>query len=290
MNPADPTLARDAVLRRNNVVIAGRDRGKPPLVFVNGFGCEQGMWRSVAPHFAPGRQVVLFDHVGTGPARGAPFDAGRYASLQAYADDLLDVCDAADIPDAVLVAHSTGAMIGVLAAIRRPAAFRQFVLIAPSPCYLNDASYLGGFEHDDLQALFDAIDVNYGHWAHQLAPLIMGNPERPELAWELESSMNRMDVEVARQFARVSFGCDHRADLALLDTPTVVLQSAEDNMVPEVVAEFIRDTIPGCGLIRLEATGHCPQLSAPQEVTRMLRTVLDHGWSETQPAELSANL
>lgn len=277
-------------MRRNNVAIAGQDRGKPALVFVNGFGCGQGMWRSVAPHFAPGRQVVLFDHVGTGHARGAPFDAGRYASLQGYADDLLEVCDAADIPDAVLVGHSTGAMIGALAAIRWPATFRQLILIAPSPCYLNDASYLGGFEHDDLQALFDAMDANYGHWAHQMAPLIMGNPERPELAWELESGLNRMDVGIARQFARVSFGCDHRADLALLNTPTVVLQCAEDNMVPEVVGEFMRETIPACELVRLEATGHCPQLSAPQEVTRLLRTVLNHGWTETEPAELSADL
>ena len=200
------------------------------------------------------------------------------------------MCDAADIPDAVLVAHSTGAMIGVLAAIRWPAAFRQLILIAPSPCYRNDASYLGGFEHDDLEALFDAMDVNYGHWAHQVVPLIMGNPERPELAWELESSLNRMGVEVARQFARVSFSCDHRADLALLNTPRVVLQCAEDNMVPEVVGEFMRDTIPACGLIRLEATGHFPQLSAPQEVTRLVRTVLNHGRSETEPAELSTDL
>ena len=278
------------VLRRNNVVVAGQDRGNPALVFVNGFGCEQGLWRSVAPRFAPSHQVVLFDHVGTGRAQRSGIDARKYASLQGYADDLLEVCDAAGVPDAVVVGHSTGAMIGALAAIRRPAAFRELILIAPAPCYLNDGSYLGGFEREDLAALLEAMDADYRRWAHLMAPLIMGHPERPELTWELESSLNRMDVDVGRQFARVSFSADHRGDLPLLSTPTVVLQCAEDNMVPEVVGEFMRETIPGCGLVKLEATGHCPQLSAPDEVTRVLRDLLNHGWIETQPAELSSDL
>ncbi|MDB5946965.1 MAG: Carboxylesterase bioH [Ramlibacter sp.] len=290
MNLATHPLAGDAILRRNGVVVAGQERGKPALVFVNGFGCEQGMWRSVAPQFAPSRRIVLFDHVGTGRAQRAPFDRARYASLQGYADDLLEVCDAADVPDAVLVAHSTGAMIAVLAAIRWPAAFRELILIGPSPCFLNDGSYLGGFEPEDRNALLEAMDANYRHWAHQMAPLIMGHPERPELAWELESGFNRMDLAIARQFARVSFGCDHREDLTLLRTPTVILQCAEDNLVPEVVGEFMRETIPECGLVKLDATGHCPHLSAPEEITRVVRGLLNQGWIETQPAELSSDL
>ena len=290
MTLTPPPLARDAVLRRNNVVVLGQDRGRPALVFVNGFGCEQSIWRSVASHFAPSRQVVLFDHAGTGRAQRSAFDAGRYASLQGYADDLLSVCDAAGVPDAVVVAHSAGAMIGVLAAIRWPAAFRQLVLIAPSPCFLNDGSYLGGFGRDDLDALLEAMDLDYPHWSHQMAPLIMGHPERPELAWELESSLNRMDVGVATHFARVSFNCDLRQELELLNTPTTILQCAEDNMVPEVVGEFMRETIPECALVKLQASGHCPHLSAPEEITSVLRELLGHGGVETVPAELGSDL
>lgn len=282
-------LSRDAVRLRNGVVVAGQDHGKPALVFVNGFGCEQGMWRSVAPHFAPSRRVVLFDHVGTGRAQRAGLPTGKYETLQDYADDLLDVCDAAGLARPVLVAHSAGAMLAVLAAIRRPAAFAQLVLISPSPCYLNDGSYLGGFEREDLDALLEAMDVNFAHWSHQMAPLIMGHPERPELAWELESALSRMEPQLARQFARASFGCDLRGELALLQTPTVVMRSAEDNMVPDVVGDFMRETIADCTLVQLKAAGHCPHLSAPDEITRAVRGLVNNGWVETQPAELSSD-
>lgn len=286
MNPADPPLAPDDVLRRNNVHIQGQDRGKPALVLVNGFGCEQSMWRSVAPHFASSRQVLLFDHVGTGKADVSPFDRVKYASLQGYADDLLEVCEAAGVQGAVLVAHSVGCVIGALAAVRRPAAFRHLVLIGPTPCFLNDGSYLGGFEREDLDVMLEAMDANYAHWAHQMAPLIMGHAERPELAWELESSMNRMLPKIARQFARVSFDSDHRRDLRQLRTPTTILQCAEDNIVPEVVGESVCESIANCTLVRLDATGHCPHLSAPEEVVHALREVLNTDWVQTEPAEL----
>lgn len=286
MTPADPPLAPDAVLRRNNVHVQGQDRGKPALVLVNGFGCEQGMWRSVAPHFASSRQVLLFDHIGTGKADVSPFDRAKYASLQGYADDLLAVCEAADLRDAVLVAHSVGCIISVLAAVRWPAAFRHLVLIAPSPCFLNDGSYLGGFEREDLDVMLEAMDINYAHWAHQMAPLIMGHADRPELASELESSMNRMPPDIARQFARVSFDSDHRPDLRLLCTPTTILQCADDNLVPEVVGESMCETIANCTLVHLDATGHCPHLSAPDEVVNALLDVLNTDWVQTEPAEL----
>jgi sigma-B regulation protein RsbQ len=276
------------VLRRNNVLVQGHDLGHPALVFVNGFGCDQSVWRSVAPHFAPSHRIVLFDHVGTGRSERSAFDRAKYASLHGYADDLLAVCDAAGAQGAVVVAHSAGAMIAILAANRRPAAFRELILIAPSPCFLNDGSYLGGFEREDLDTLLDAMDADYRHWTHQVAPLIMGNPERPELAWELESSFNRIDPAIARQFARVSFGADHRADLPMLATPTLILQSADDNIVPEVVGDYLRETIRGCELIRLRATGHCPHLSAPEEITHILHERLDPGWMGTEPAELGS--
>ena len=244
------------------------------------------MWRSVAPHFASSRQVVSFDHVGTGGAHPPGANPERYASLQGYADDLLAVCDAVKLQDAVLVGHSVGSIIGILAAIRRPSAFRHAILLGPSPCFLNDGSYLGGFEREDLDALLDAMDADYPHWVHQMAPLIMGHPERPELARELESSLNRIDPRMARQFARVSFDSDHRPDLRRLHTPTTILQCADDNLVPDVVGESMCEVIPTCTLVTLDATGHCPHLSAPYEVVRAVREVLNQHWSETEPAEL----
>jgi sigma-B regulation protein RsbQ len=290
LNPAAQTPAHAAVLRRNHVTVQGRDRDKPALVFVNSFGCDQSVWRSVAPHFVASHRIVLFDHVGIGRSQLSAASAIRYASLQGYADDLLEVCDAADAHDAVLVGHSVGAIIGVLAAIRWPAAFRQLVLVAPSPCYLNDGSYLGGFEREDLDVLLEALDTNYRHWTHQMAPLIVGNPDRPELAWELESSLNRIEPEVARRFARLSFRGDHRADLPLLSTPTTVLQCTDDNLVPDVVGEFMREAIRDCQLLQLRATGHCPHMSAPQELSEVIAGLLQPYWGETEPAELGREL
>lgn len=286
MNPDVLPLARDTVFRRNNVVVQGRDRGKPAVVFVNGFGGEQTMWRSIAPHFASSRRVVLFDHVGTGRSQRSAFVQGRYSSLDGYADDLLQVCDAADAQDAVLVAHSVGGIIGILAANRWPCAFRELILIGASPCFRNDGSYLGGFERADLDDLFAAMETDYPHWTRQVSRLFMGHSKRPELALELESSFNRIDPAVARQLARVSFDSDHREDLACLGTPTTILQSADDHIVPDLVAEFMQETIPRCELLRLETTGHCPQLSAPEEITHVLRGLLDERWSETEAAEM----
>jgi sigma-B regulation protein RsbQ len=278
--------ARDAVLRRNNVVVRGRDLGQPALVFVNGFGGEQGMWRSVAPFFAGDRRVVLFDHVGTGGSQSSALAAPRYSSLQGYADDLLEVCGAVAESGAVAIAHSSGATMAMLAAIRSPASFRHLVLIAPSPCFRNDGSYLGGFEREDLDTLLQAMELDYRHWTRHLAPMVMGHPERPELARELESALNRIDPAIARQFARLCFGGDHRQLLARLTTPTTILQAAEDNIVPEVVGEFMQETIPLCELVRLSATGHFPHLSAPQQVVEALRDLLDESWVATQPAAL----
>ena len=287
MNPGAHSPAQTAILRRNNVMVQGHDQGRPALVFVNGFGCDQSIWRTVAPQFAPDHRIVLFDHVGIGRSQLSATNATRYASLQGYADDLLEVCDAAGAHNAVLIGHSVGAMIGVLAAIRWPAAFRHLILVAPSPCYLNDGSYLGGFEREDLDTLLEAMDANYRHWTHQVAPLIVGNPARPELAWELESGFNHIDPAAARRFARLSFRLDLRADLPLLSTPTTVVQCTDDNMVPDVVGEFMRESIRGCELIQLRATGHCPHMSAPQELVSALADLLDQHWAQTEPAELS---
>ncbi len=286
MNPASPPPDQVEVLNRNNVLVKGHERGRPALVFVNSFGSEQSVWRSVAPHFAADHRIVLFDHAGIGRGQLSAANAVKYASLQGYADDLLEVCHAVGADDAVLVGHSVGAVIGMLAAIRWPAAFRQLVMIAPSPCYLNDGSYLGGFEREDLDTLLEAMDADYRRWTHQVAPLIVGNEDRPELAWDLEASLNRLDPDAAKRFARLSFRRDVRSELPLLSTPAAVLMCTDDNMVPDVVGEFLHDSIPDCELIQLQATGHCPHMSAPQELTEVLRGLLQRFPAETEPAAL----
>lgn len=286
MNPASLPPPQDSVLHRNNVVVHGHDRGRPALVFVNSFGSEQAVWRSVAPHFAADHRVVLFDHAGIGRGQLSASNAVKYAHLQGYADDLLEVCHAVGADDAVLVGHSVGAIIGMLAAIRWPAAFRQLVMIAPSPCYLNDGSYLGGFEREDLDTLLEAMDADYRRWTRQVAPLIVGNEDRPELARELEAFLNRLDPDAAKRFARLSFRRDVRADLPLLSTPASVLLCTDDNMVPDVVGEALREAIPECELIHLQATGHCPHMSAPEELVQVLRGLLERYPVATERARL----
>ena len=290
MTPPTQQPSRAEVLRRNNVMVTGHEQGKPALVFVNGFGSEQSTWRAVTPSFANSHRIVLFDHVGTGGSQRSAYDSPKYASLHGYADDLLAVCDAANVSGSVLIGHGVGAMIAILAAIRQPQAFRQLLLVGPTPCFLNDGSYLGGFEPEDLVAMLEAVDVQYKPWAREMAPLITGSPERPELAREVEAGFNHMDSRIARQFASVIYTCDHRAELPLLATPTVIVQCADDNVVPEVVGEFMRDAIPDCLLVRLEGVGHWPQLSAPRQLVATLTGLLEEGWSTTEPAELSSNL
>ncbi len=262
------------VLARNNVTVQGPDDA-PPMVFAHGFGCDQNMWRHVAPAFAAEYRVVLFDHVGAGGADPAAWDPARYASLDGYATDVLEICDALDLTDVVFVGHSVSAMVGVLAAGRDPDRFAKLVLVGPSPRYVDDdEGYRGGFSRADIAGLLDALDSNHLGWSAQMAPVIMGNPERPELAQELTNSFCRTDPDIARQFARVTFLSDNRADLAGVAVPTLVLQCSQDVIAPDVVGRYVHEHIPGSTFTQLTATGHCPHLSAPEETIAAIRAFL----------------
>ena len=251
------------VIRRNNVKVTGRVDGRP-LVFAHGFGCDQNMWRYVAPRFENGFRVVLFDHVGAGGSDLAAYDAMRYSSLAAYAEDVLEICRSLDLQDVVFVGHSVSAMIGALAAIEEPERFAKLVFVGPSPRYIDEGSYVGGFREEDIVELLDSLESNYLGWSNAMAPVIMGNPDRPELGEELTESFCSTDPEIARHFARVTFLSDNRADLARVTTPTLVLQCANDAIAPVVVGEYVRDAVPNSCFMLLEATGHCPNLSAPE--------------------------
>ena len=244
------------------------------MLFAHGFGCDQNMWRYVAPAFADRYQVVLFDHVGAGSTDPTSYDPERHDSLQGYAEDVVEICDALGLRDVVFVGHSVSAMIGVLAHMARPDLFAALVLVGPSPRYINDEGYVGGFDRPDIEELLGSLESNYLGWSSAMAPVIMGNGDRPELGQELTASFCRTDPEIARQFARVTFLSDNRKDLGAVSVPTLVLQCRDDVIAPMEVGGYVHDAIPGSVLTVLEATGHCPNLSAPDETTAAIEAFL----------------
>jgi sigma-B regulation protein RsbQ len=250
------------LVRRFNVVVSGRPDGQP-MVFAHGFGCDQHMWRYVAPRFGDEFRVVLFDHAGAGGSDLSAYDPDRYRSLHAYAEDVLAICSELDLDQVILVGHSVSAMIGVLAAVDEPDRFAKLVLVGPSPRYIDDGEYVGGFSESDISELLDSLESNYLGWSSAMAPVIMGNGDRPELGEELTESFCRTDPQIARQFAGVTFRSDNRADLTKVTTPTLVLQCRQDVIAPVAVGEYVADAIAGARLVVLDATGHCPNLSAP---------------------------
>jgi len=266
-------LAFGIVIGRNNVRVRGPAGGRP-LLFAHGYGCDQNMWRLVEPAFADEYRTVLFDHVGAGGSDLGAYDATRYASLDGYADDVIEICDELGLRDVVLVGHSVSSMIGVLAAIRRPELFHRLVLVGPSPCYIDDAGYEGGFSRADIDGLLESLDSNFLGWAQSMGPVIAGNPDRPELGAELTNSFCRTDPDIARRFARVTFLSDNRADLPRLTTPSLVLQCREDVIAPPAVGAFVQEHIPHATIVTLDATGHCPHLSAPAETIAAITAYL----------------
>lgn len=261
-----------SVLRRNNVKVEGR--GSRAMIFAHGYGCDQHMWRYITPAFAGDYRIVLFDHVGSGQSDLAAYDRTKYQSLDGYANDLLEICDALDIEHGVFVGHSVSTMIGVLAAIREPARFDDLVLIGPSPRYINDDEYIGGFSEPDIRELLEFQDRNYLGWSSTLAPVIMGNSDRPELATELTNSFCRTDPDIAKQFAAVTFLSDNRADLGKLSTRALILQCREDAIAPQTVGEYVHREITNSEFVMLDATGHCPHVSAPAETIAAMQSFL----------------
>lgn len=244
------------------------------MLFAHGFGCDQAMWRYVTPAFENDYRIVLFDYVGSGKSDWSAYDPGRYGSLHGYARDVLDVIEAFDLQRVVFVGHSVSSMIGMLAAIQAPRRFERLVMIGPSPCYVNEAGYVGGFERKDIEGLLDLMEKNYIGWAAFLAPVITKNPERPELAEELQQSFCATDPRVTRQFARVTFLSDNRADLSRLQTPSLILQCSEDAVAPDAVGHYLAKTLAASTFRQMQATGHCPHMSHPEETIRLMKEYL----------------
>jgi sigma-B regulation protein RsbQ len=257
------------ILIRNNVQVSGE--GSRAMVFAHGFGCDQNMWATVARRFEPDFRVVLFDHVGTGRSDLGAYDAAKYGTLAGYANDVVEIGRALKLESAVFVGHSVSAMIGALASLKAPGMFNELVMVGPSPRYINDDDYVGGFSHEQVEELLDFLSENHLGWSAAMAPAIMGNPDRPELGDALTNSFCATDPEIARQFARVTFFSDNRADLPQIVARTLVLQCREDIIAPICVGEYVHAQIPHSEYVLLDATGHCPNLSAPDKVTAAIR-------------------
>lgn len=237
------------------------------MMLAHGYGCDQNMWRYVVPRFADEYRVVLFDHIGAGESDLGAYEPQRYSSLEGYAADVVELCEQLGLSDVIYVGHSVSATVGVLAAAAKPDLFAALVLVTPSPCYINDADegYIGGFSRADIDELLGSLDSNYLGWSSAITPVIMGRPDRPELAEELEESFCRTDPDIARNFAKVTFLSDNRADLERVQTPSLILQCTDDVIAPVTVGEYVRDHMPNATMTLLNATGHCPHMSAPEE-------------------------
>jgi sigma-B regulation protein RsbQ len=255
--------------KRNNVQVRGSDG--PAMVFAHGFGCDQNMWRHVAPAFEEDFRTVLFDNVGVGGSDLAAYRSAKYANLSGYAADVVEICRDLELTDAIFVGHSVSAMVGVLASIDAPDVFSSLVLVGPSPRYIDDGEYVGGFSEQQIDELLDFLADNPLGWSEAMAPVIMGNPDRPELSEELTNSFCRTDPDIAKEFARATFMSDNRADLSRVTAKTLILQCSDDIIAPDQVGDYVQRHIAGSQLVRLKATGHCPNLSAPAEVISAIR-------------------
>jgi sigma-B regulation protein RsbQ len=255
-----------SVQRRNNVHVTGD--GAATMFFAHGFGCDQNMWRLLAPIYAKRYRIVLFDLVGSGASDLGAYDPKKYASLHGYADDVVEIVREFSVGPALFVGHSVSAMIGMLANLKAPSAFAAQIMIGPSPCYINDGDYVGGFGRDDIESLLETLESNYLGWSSNMAPAIMGAPDQPALGAELTNSFCRTDPEIAKQFARVTFLSDHRAELPLLTTPTLIVQCNDDIIAPISVGEYMQRQLPHSTLRIIDNVGHCPHLSSPSQCTQ----------------------
>jgi len=262
-------MADQGLVQRFATRITGT--GAKTVMFAHGFGCDQAMWRYVAPAFERDFRVVLFDFVGAGSSDLSVYDPENYASLAGYADDVVALAKALGINDGIFVGHSVSGMIGILASKQAPELFGKLVLVGPSPRYINDADYTGGFTAEQIEELLDFLDSNHMGWSQAMAPVIMGNPDRPELGEELTNSFCRTDPEIAKRFARATFLSDNRSDLPGIDAEVLILQCRSDAIAPIEVGEHVHRAIAGSRLVILDATGHCPNLSAPEETIAAIK-------------------
>jgi sigma-B regulation protein RsbQ len=260
------------VIERNNITVHGE--GTQVMLMAHGYGCDQNMWRFITPAFSSKYKIVLFDHVGSGKSDITAYDFKKYSSLQGYADDIIEICESLNLKNVILIGHSVASMMGLLAANKAPHLFDSLIMVGPSPRYINDETYYGGFEEADIRELLESLESNYLGWSSAIAPVIMGNADKPELSKELENSFCQNNPEIAKHFANVTFLGDNRHDLSKLTTRTLILQSTSDVIAPEAVGKYTNEQLKNSSIVVMEATGHCPHMSAPQETIELVTNFL----------------
>ena len=261
-----------SVLIRNNVNIKGE--GSRAMMFAHGFGCDQNMWRYVYPSFEENYKIVLFDHVGAGRSDLSAFSPQKYERLEGYADDIIEIAAELQLQEIIFVGHSVSALMGIIAALKAPELFAKLILVAPSPAYINDGDYVGGFTKAQIDELLDSLDQNHLGWSMAMAPVIMGNPDRKELNDELTNSFCRTDPAIAKHFARTTFLSDKRDLLSSVNIPSLIMQCSDDVIAPESVGKYMHREMHNSKLVIMEATGHCPNLSAPDETIEEIKNFL----------------
>lgn len=257
------------VLKRNNVSIIGN--GSQVIMFAHGFGCDQNMWRYVTPAFEDNYKLVLFDHVGAGGSDFSEFNPQKYNKLEGYADDIIEIVTALQLQDIIFIGHSVSAVIGIIAAEKSPFLFKSLVLVAPSPSYINDGAYIGGFTKLEIDELLESLDNNHLGWSMAMAPIVMGNLDRNELGEELAHSFCRTDPQILKHFARTTFLSDKRDLLSSVNIPSLIMQCSNDVIAPRAVGEYMHQQMSNSQLVLMKATGHCPNLSAPEETVEVIK-------------------
>jgi len=260
------------IIKRNNVTVHGE--GTQVMLMAHGYGCNQHMWRFITPAFSSKYKIVLFDHVGAGKSDISAYDYNKYASLQGYADDIIEICESLNLKNVILMGHSVAAMMGLLAVNKAPHLIDALIMVCPSPLYINDETYYGGFKEEDINELLESLDSNYLGWTSHITPVIMGNADKPELSEELANSFCQTDPEIAKHFANVTFLGDNRKDLPNLKTRTLILQCTSDVIAPESVGKYVHEQVQNSTIFLMEATGHCPHMSAPEETVELVTKFL----------------
>lgn len=259
-------------IQRNNAIVKGK--GSQVIMFSHGFGCDQNMWRYVTPAFENDYKIVLFDHVGSGNSDHTAYSFQKYAQLEGYADDIIELCAELKLKDIIFVGHSVSSVIGIIASIKAPGLFTSLVLVGPSPSYINDGDYIGGFTKLQIEELLESLDNNHLGWSMAMAPVIMGNPEKKGLTEELANSFCRTDPAIAKHFARTTFLSDKRELISKVSIPSLILQCADDVIAPEGVGMYMHEKMKNSKLVYMKATGHCPNLSAPEETIAAIKEFL----------------
>lgn len=265
-------MLKELVEIRNNVQIIGN--GPKSILFAHGFGCDQQVWSKITPEFEKDYKVILFDYVGSGKSDKSAYSTERYSTADGYALDIVEICEAFELTNIIFVGHSISGMIGLLASIQKPALFEKICLIGPSPHYLNEPGYPGGFDKEDIEELLDMMEKNYKEWARYLAPIASKNPNRPDLTEEFKGILMANDQVIVRQFCKMTFNIDVRNELTKVVTPSLILQTKEDSIAPIEIGEYLHQELPNSQYILMDATGHNPHLSAPKETTQHIKNFI----------------